>query len=119
MKILLATDGNSLDSNISKRFGEAPYYLIYDTETQHVEPRVNHGHDDGHTELIKLIEEGILHYIVGNTGPNAFDVLTKRGAKLYLGRGMSARNALITYQNNNLEQLKKPTLKRPIKKHNH
>ena len=30
MKILLASDGKTLESSIAKRFGHANYYLIYD-----------------------------------------------------------------------------------------
>ena len=116
MKVLLATEGNTLESKIAKRFGEAPYYLIYDTETNKVETTVNHGHDDNHSELIKLVEEGILYYIVGNTGPNAFNVLNERNAKLYLARGMVAQEALNTFQSGKLEQLTKATLKRPIRR---
>jgi len=117
MKILLATEGDNPESKIAKRFGEAPYYLIYDTGTNKVTPTVNHGHDDNHSGLIKLVEDGVLHYIVGNTGPNAFNVLNERGAKLYLARGMVAREALEAYQNGKLKILTQATLKRPIKKH--
>ncbi|MCD6366859.1 MAG: NifB/NifX family molybdenum-iron cluster-binding protein [Bacteroidales bacterium] len=116
MKVLLATEGNTLESKIAKRFGEAPYYLIYDTETNEVEPTVNHGHDDNHSGLIKLVEEGVLHYIVGNTGPNAFNVLDERNSVLYLARGMVAKEALDAFLSQKLEQLTKATLKRPIRR---
>jgi predicted Fe-Mo cluster-binding NifX family protein len=115
MKILLATDGNSLKSSIAKRFGEAPYYLIYDSETKKTEARINQGHDDNHSALIDLVNEGILHYIIGNTGPNAFDVLNELGAKLYLERGIAAENALNSFLNNEIEPLTKATLKKPIR----
>jgi predicted Fe-Mo cluster-binding NifX family protein len=117
MKILLATDGDSLKSKIAKRFGEAPYYLIYDSETQKTEARSNSGHDEDHSDLIDMANEGVLYYIVGNTGPNAFDILNKMGAKLYLGRGLEADKALYSFLNNEIEPLTKPTLKRPIHEH--
>lgn len=117
MKILLATDGDSLKNKIAKRFGEAPYYLIYDSETKKTETRVNPGHDDNHSALIDLVNEGVLHYIVGNTGPNAFDVLNNLGAKLYLARGLVAEEGLKSFLNNKIEPLTKATLKRPIREH--
>jgi predicted Fe-Mo cluster-binding NifX family protein len=117
MKILLATENDSLESKIAKRFGEAPYYLIYDSETKQTEARINLGHDDNHSALIDLVNEGVLSYIVGNTGPNAFDVLNNMGAKLYLARGDIAQKALISFLNNALEPLTKATLKRPIRDH--
>jgi len=117
MRILLATDGDSLKSNIAKRFGEAPYYLIYDSETKKTEARVNPGHDDNHSALIDLVNEGVLYYIIGNTGPNAFDVLNNLGAKLYLARGLEAEEALNSFLNDEIEHLTKATLKKPISEH--
>jgi predicted Fe-Mo cluster-binding NifX family protein len=116
MKILLATESNSLESKIAKRFGEAPYYLIYNSDTKETEARVNHGHDDTHSELIDLVNEGVSHYIIGNTGPNAFNVLNERNAELYLARGTVAKDALDAFLNNKIERLTKATLKRPIRK---
>ena len=115
MKILLATDGETLESKIAKRFGEAPYYLIYNSENKEIEARVNPGHDDNHSGLINLVNEGVLNYIIGNTGPNAFNVLDARNAKLYLGRGMLAKDALDNFLNNKIERLTKSTLKKPIR----
>ncbi len=115
MKILLATEGNTLESKIAKRFGEAPYYLIYNSDTKKTEARVNPGHDDNHSGLIGLINEEVLDYIIGNTGPNAFNVLNDRNAKLYLARGSVAKDALAAFLNNKLERLTKSTLKRPIR----
>ena len=116
MKILLATESNTLEGKIAKRFGEASYYLIYNSDTKETEARVNHGHDDNHSGLIDLVNEGVLHYIIGNTGPNAFNVLDDRNAELYLARGVVAKDALEAFLNNKLERLTKATLKRPIRK---
>jgi predicted Fe-Mo cluster-binding NifX family protein len=81
-KILLATESDSLESKIAKRFGEAPFYLIYNSDTKETESRVNPVHADNHPALIDLMKEGVLYYIIGNTGPNAFDVINNLGAKL-------------------------------------
>jgi predicted Fe-Mo cluster-binding NifX family protein len=115
MKILLATESNTLESKIAKRFGEAPYYLIYDSLTKETKATVNKGHDDNHSGLIDLVNEGVLHFIIGNTGPNAFNVLNERNAKIYLARGVVAKDALEGFFNNTLEILTKATLKRPIR----
>ncbi len=117
MKILLTTDGKNLESRISKRFGEASYYLIYDTEKKSIDPRGNTGHDDDHSSLIELTKEGVTHFIVGNAGPNAFRVLKENGAKLFLARKLTVMEALEKLNNNELEELLKPTLNKPINKH--
>jgi predicted Fe-Mo cluster-binding NifX family protein len=117
MKVLLATERKTLESKIAKRFGEAPYYVIYNSDTKEIEARVNPGHDENHSGLIDLVNEGVLYYIVGNTGPNAFDVLNNRNAELYLARGAVAKDALDAFLNKKLERLTKATLKRPIRNH--
>lgn len=119
MKILVAADAAHLESRVAKRFGEAPFYLIHDSETGELEARENHGHDESHSGLIDLVNEGILHYLVGNTGPNAFQILNELGAKLFLARGMKASEALEAYKKHELTLLDKPTLKRPIHDHGH
>ncbi|VAX17137.1 hypothetical protein MNBD_IGNAVI01-676 [hydrothermal vent metagenome] len=117
MKILFTTDGDNLESKISKRFGEANYYLIYDTDSRSVDVRENTGHDDDHSSLIELTKEGVTHFVVGNAGPNAFRVLKENGAKLFLARKLTATEAFEKFIKNELEELFEPTLKRPIRKH--
>ncbi len=116
MKILLATEGNTLKSKIAKRFGEAPYYLIYNVQDKTFEARVNPGHDDGHTALIDLLNENIKVFILGNTGPNAFNVLKDGGARMFLARNILATDAIDKYLNYELKELTKATLKKPINK---
>ncbi len=117
MKILLATDGKALESKIAKRFGHANYYLIFDNESKEIEARVNHGHDDNHSSLIDLANEGVTDFIVGNIGPNAFKVLNDKSTKVYLARKNKAKEALDKFLNNELEELTTPTLKRSIEGH--
>ena len=117
MKIMIATDGDNLDSKMAKRFGHAKYYLIYDDENQELIARENHGHDDNHSELVELVNSGIKTFIIGNAGPHAFDVLFRMNAKMYLARKLTVKEALEKFKNNELEELKKPTLKRSIEGH--
>ena len=117
MKILLATDGKTLESKIAKRFGHANYYLIFDSESKKLEARINHGHDDDHSSLVDLANEGVTQFIVGNIGPNAFKVLHDKSTKVYLARKYRAKEALDKFLNNELEELINPTLKRSIEGH--
>jgi len=117
MKILLSTDGKTLESKIAKRFGHANYYLIYDHKSKEIEARINHGHDDNHSSLIDLANEGVENFIVGNIGPNAFKVLNDKNTKVYLARKIIAKEALNKFLNNELEELTTPTLKRSIEGH--
>ncbi len=119
MKILLATEGENLESKIAKRFGHAPYYLIYETENKEVKTRGNKGHSDDHAELRELVKQGVEYFIIGNIGPYAFDVLDSEGAKVYLARGEVAEKALKKFLDNEIAPLEKPTLKRSIEEHMH
>ena len=94
MKILLATDGKTLESKIAKRFGHANYYLIFNNESKKLEARINHGHDDDHSSLVDLANEGVTQFIVGNIGPNAFKVLHDKNTKIYLAKKYRAKEAL-------------------------
>ena len=117
MKILLATDGKTLESKIAKRFGHANYYLIFNNESKELEARINHGHDDNHSSLVDLANEGVTQFIVGNIGPNAFKVLHDKNTKVYLARKFRAKEALDKLLNNEIEELINPTLKRSIEGH--
>ncbi len=119
MKVLLATEGDNLESKIAKRFGHAPYYLIYETETNDFQIRGNKGHSDDHAELKELVRNGVENFIIGNIGPYAFDVLASEGAKIFLARGEVAKEALEKFLNSEIAPLEKPTLKRSIEEHRH
>ncbi len=119
MKVMFAVENNVLESNIAKRFGHAPYYLIYDTDTKTLEVKENNGHDENHSSLVDLMNEGVTHFVIGNIGPNAFNVLKERNAKIYLARKLTAQESLKKLLNNTLEELDAPTLKRSIENHDH
>jgi len=119
MKIMFATDEKELGSNIAKRFGHAAYYIIYDSEKKLADARINNGHDDNHSSLVDLMNEGITHFVIGNIGPQAFNVLKKGDSHIYLARKMTAQVALDKMMNNSLEELDEPTLKRSIEDHEH
>ena len=106
-----------LKSKIAKRFGHANYYLIYDSESKKIDSRVNSGHDEEHSGLVDLTNEGVENFIVGNIGPNAFRVLNHKNTKVYLARKTIAEEALNKFFNNELEELTSPTLKRSIENH--
>jgi predicted Fe-Mo cluster-binding NifX family protein len=117
MKILFATDGETFESKIAKRFGHANYYLIYDSESKNLDAKINPGHDEEHSGLVDLTNEGITNFVVGNIGPNAFRILNEKKAKVYLARKYTVKEALDKFFNEELEKLTKPTLKHPIEDH--
>ncbi|MCP5064517.1 MAG: dinitrogenase iron-molybdenum cofactor biosynthesis protein [Ignavibacteriae bacterium] len=119
MKIMFATDENIMDSKIAKRFGHAPFYIIYNTEDKSIDARVNNGHDDNHSSLVDLMNEGVTEFVIGNIGPQAFEVLKDGNAKIYLARKLNADEALNKLLDKTLEELEQHTLKRSIEPHDH
>ena len=119
MKIMFATDENIMDSKIAKRFGHAPFYIIYNTEDKSIDARVNNGHDDNHSSLVDLMNEGVTEFVIGNIGPQAFEVLENGNAKIYLARKLNATEALEKLLDSTLEVLEQPTLKQSIEPHDH
>jgi predicted Fe-Mo cluster-binding NifX family protein len=117
MKVLLATDDKSLNSHIAKRFGHAEYYLIVDTETMNIETIKNPGHDDDHSIIREIAEEGVKIFVVGNIGPHAFNIINALGLKVMLARRITASEAINKLKNNKLKSLNAPTLKRSIHEH--
>lgn len=49
MKIAITSTGNSLETNIDKRFGRCAYFVIYDTESKAIEffPNPNKDKEEG------------------------------------------------------------------------
>ncbi|MCF8242153.1 MAG: dinitrogenase iron-molybdenum cofactor biosynthesis protein [Melioribacteraceae bacterium] len=114
MKIVIGSDGNTLESKVSKRFGHANYYLIYDTVCNELEIRKND--DDNHTHkiLYELLDYGTDVFITGNIGPHAFEIINTKQTKICLARSMTAADAIESYNNNSLKQLTEPTVKKSI-----
>ncbi len=119
MKIMFATDDKTMNSHIAKRFGHAVYYLIFETVGNSLDARVNNGHNNDHSSLVDLMNEGVTHFVIGNIGPQAFNVLKKDNANIYLARKLTANKALEQLLENKLEELTEPTLKKSIENHDH
>ena len=117
MKVLIAADGSSLNSSISKRFAHANYYLIVDTTTMDFQVVKNSGLSHNHEEISTMVEKGIEIFIVGNIGPNAFNTITSLNKKVALSRKSTVLEALKKLKMMELEILSSPTLKRSIHDH--
>lgn len=94
MLILIGSDGNNLESAVAKRFGHANYLILFDTETKSYEAYLNNNEGHNHDNLQGFLDKGVRSFIVGNIGPNAFDILKSAGSKVYLARKMKAAQAV-------------------------
>lgn len=124
MLLVIGADGDALDSMVSKRFGQASYYIVYNTDSGHFDAIKNtHVEDsdsekgDEHGNLRDFLRRGIRTFIVGNIGPVAFEAIKSPETKVYLGRKMTVREAIKKFQNGELVELTAPTAKRSIGSH--
>ncbi len=120
MLIAIGSDGNVLESQISKRFGHSNYFILYDTNSQTFDVFKN---DDNrvhnHENLIDLINNGAEVFIVGNIGPHAFELIKSFNKKIFLARKMTIENAIKSFLNGELTELFEPTVKKSIGHRNH
>lgn len=114
MLILIGSDGDKLESLISKRFGHANYFIKYNTETKSFETIGNSEEEHNHDNLQKFIDDGVSAFIVGNIGPHAFEIINTQKSKVYLARKMSVQEAIEKYLKGELQQLTEPTAKKSI-----
>jgi len=119
MKVLVAAQGTTLDSPISKRFGHAPYYLTVDLDSMQVQVIDNTDHDETHAIIPQMAQLGVTVFITGNIGPHAFDLIRSLGGQVALARSLSVKEALDKLQRDELEILTASTLKHSIHDHEH
>lgn len=117
MKILIGSDGNTLESRISMRFGHSNFFLIYDSLTKDLTPIENNQKGHTHHKLEEIMQQTTDAVIVGNIGPHAFEIIKSFGTKMFLARKMTVEEAIEKLLKNELEELSEPTAKKSIHKH--
>ncbi|HOL96694.1 MAG TPA: NifB/NifX family molybdenum-iron cluster-binding protein [bacterium] len=103
MKVAFTTSGNDLQAPFDNRFGRAPYFLIYDLETDTFEVIDNRqNRDAAHGAGIQAAETvaraGAGAVVTGHCGPKAFRVLAAAGIKIFYTQAPSVAKALEQYR---------------------
>ncbi|MCM1565217.1 MAG: NifB/NifX family molybdenum-iron cluster-binding protein [Dehalobacter sp.] len=87
MKIAIPVDNNSMDSSVCISFGRAPYFLLYDTETEGSSFLDNSAATSQGGAGIKaaqnIVDSGAEAIITPRCGENAAEVLKATEIKLY------------------------------------
>jgi predicted Fe-Mo cluster-binding NifX family protein len=88
MKVALTTSGSSLDSLLDARFGRAPGFLVYDTDSGTFEfvdnqQSLNAAQGAGIQAAETVVRSGAKSLVTGHCGPKAFRVLSAAGVKVY------------------------------------
>ncbi len=114
MKVLVAADGKTLDSRISKRFGKAAWYLVVDLETLNLRASENKGPHTHHEIVRKVAGKGVTTIVTGNIGPGSYDLIASLSIQVALARNMLAREAVERLKKGELKILDAPTLRHSI-----
>jgi len=122
MKIAVSASGDSLDSMVDMRFGRCPYFIIVETEgtgkrgeIKSSETVENTGiqamRGAGITAAQIVANKGVKVVITGNMGPNAFNVLSQSGIKIFTGvYGVTVKAAVQSYLKGELRETKAPSV---------
>jgi predicted Fe-Mo cluster-binding NifX family protein len=117
MKILIATEGKTLDSRVSKRFGKAEWYLIVDSDTKEVALFPNLTIEHHHDIIPRAVDRGVSAVITGDIGPQSFELLSYHKLQIALAHAMSARDAIERLKQGRLRILDAPTVRKNIEEH--
>ena len=111
MILMISSQGDSLESHASPRFGRTPYFIKYDLDGQTWEAlpneAVNQSGGAGVAASQFLIDHKAETAISGRFGPNAHQALKSAGVRmLVFGSGsVTISDVLEAYQQERLEEI--------------
>ena len=116
MRIAVASQGMDLTSKVDNRFGRAPYFLIYDTQSEKAQvvtngQNVNAVQGAGIQAAENVTNMNVDLVVAGNFGPKAFRALRAAGAKVALRANGTVSEAIELALNDELEICEKANVK--------
>ena len=98
MRVAVAADGDSIDSQVDPRFGRCPFYVVVDPETMSHESMANPGRTAaggaGMVAAQALVKAGVSDVIARDVGPNAMTALEAAGIGAYTTSGGTVADAV-------------------------
>ncbi len=109
MKVCVSSQGPSLDSEVDLRFGRAPVFIVYDTESgdyQAIDNKQNLQAPQGAgiQSAQRVADTGAKAVITGHCGPKAYRVLSSAGVEIFLGAQGTVSEAIKAMQSGSLEK---------------
>ncbi|MGB9727992.1 MAG: NifB/NifX family molybdenum-iron cluster-binding protein [Nitrososphaeria archaeon] len=98
MKVAVSATGGSLDSQVDPRFGRCAYFIVVDTDTMNFEAIKNTGAFEASGAGIQaaqtIVSKGVKAVVTGNVGPNAYQVLSSAGVRIFTGAYGTVKEAV-------------------------
>ncbi|MCK5844053.1 MAG: NifB/NifX family molybdenum-iron cluster-binding protein [Victivallales bacterium] len=109
MKIVVTSQGETLDSKVDPRFGRAQKFLVIDTETNEFEcvdnaQNLNAAQGAGIQAAQTVCGTDVETLITGNCGPKAFKVLSAADIKVYVGADGTVAEAIEKFKKGELKE---------------
>ncbi len=113
MKIAVtASNNDGYDSKVNKHFGRSPFFAILDTEEREIELVKNaaaQASSGAGVQAAQLISErGVKVLLSGSVGPKAYTALSSGDIQMYITKDESVREAVNSYENDELSPLTSP-----------
>jgi len=110
MKIAVSASGPQPADEVEARFGRAPWFLIYDSETRAWQPvsnqaNVSSPHGAGVQSAQSVARLGVKGVITGHVGPKAYQVLSAAQVRVYRGDARRAEEAVRAFERGQLQEL--------------
>ena len=111
MKIAFTTSGSDINAPLDDRFGRAPKFLVYDTDSNTFEvfdnqKNLNAAQGAGVQSAEAVVRLGAQAIVTAHCGPKAFRVLTTAGVKVYNTEARTVAEALELYREGKLAEAK-------------
>lgn len=114
MKAAICSMGTTLDSPMDPRFGRCASFVVVDTDTMEFTADTNPGammrQGAGIQSAQMLSGRGIEAVVAGNFGPNAYQVLSAAGIRIFIGAGGTVRQAVEQLIAGALREVTAPTV---------
>jgi len=106
MKIAMPVNDKSMESGVCLSFGRAPYYLIYESDSEEFEFIDNSAAASQGGAGIKaaqqIVDEKVEAVLAPRCGQNAADVIEAAGIKIYQTEGESIQDNLTAFAQDKL-----------------
>jgi predicted Fe-Mo cluster-binding NifX family protein len=103
MKIAVTATGNTLDAQVDPRFGRAPKFILYDSDSDTFEAvdntqNLNAVQGAGIQSAETVSRNGAECVITGHCGPKAFRTLGAAGVKVYVNAQGTVAEAIRAFK---------------------
>jgi predicted Fe-Mo cluster-binding NifX family protein len=114
VRVAVSSVGKTLDSQVDRRFGRCPYFLVVDSETLEFKVVTNAAAGAmggaGIQAANSVVGEGIKAVITGNVGPNAFQTLSAAGKVIITGASGTVKEVIEQFNRGELHETKTSTV---------